>query len=183
MIKHTAKEKTSLLHVTQLFRWNPIKTPLIPSHVKKLAQNLQLEWRNTVHVNIASARSTNRTTRISVILAGQSLFGRDQFFTYTVCIADWLFGAVFILLPFSPALLFSCYFLSSFVLFRGSQGKVPPAPVGELCRDTACDVKGQSRHNWTAEAPAGGHSVDPKDCKKGTGGSLPASCWSSLSGV
>jgi len=91
----------------------------------------------------------------------------------------WLFGT------FSIIILFAfCFFLSSLIVFvRGSQGSVPPVQAGELYRDTVCAERGRSRHNWTTEDPAEGHTVDPKGCRQETGGWLPVWCWSSLSWV
>lgn len=127
----------------------------------------------------ASAGQQDHTTFSGVGRTAFCFFGWGQFFTYTICTAG-LFGAVLVILSFP--LLFSQPFPEFFhsALFRCSQGTVPPVQVGEAYRDTVCGGKGQSQRNWTVEAPAGGHSVDPKGCRQETGGWPPAPCWSSL---
>lgn len=73
-----------------------------------------------------------------------------------------------------------CFSLVLSVLLRGSQDRLQPIQLGEICRDTVCDRTDQSQHNWKAGAPAGGHTDDPKDCKKETSGWVPAARWRNL---
>lgn len=73
-----------------------------------------------------------------------------------------------------------CWFFPEFFHRLAHKRLVILASVqtGELCMDKACDVKGQSQHSWTAEAPAEGRSDDPTGCRKETDGWLPAPCRS-----